>query len=393
MAGSLSTAICIEEESMKVNELVYSARQGKWDTVFSILKTHPHLINTIPEDRRWGILHQAAWWNKEDLVKKLLNLPACDSRIESKETMSEVGETGGCTPYEIAQKYGYTDIGKLLEQHSSNLVTSEQLQELPTFHIQNNNDQLKGVCLLRITLSSYKQTFCPFTFNKNKPFAEVMEEIFKYIDTNENWSTVKIKVCDSLYTVCKPAVRVLNAVNTKEEFYATIVNVYTNESTQLYTYLNTALRRQDDKAYIPSAYDLGLGPYILMFNLLLMHWNKLAPDGVTTYRRMLMTDADCKRYQKGIQFVWLSFISSSNDLKKAEPFPTCVPTGEHAVTFVIDNQTTSKWQPRNIEHYALFPEEERLYPAGGAFVVTDRSENDGKTTVHLKLLERGLATG
>ncbi|CAG2209827.1 unnamed protein product [Mytilus edulis] len=68
------------------------------------------------------------------------------------------------------------------------------------------------------------------------------------------------------------------------------------------------------------------------------------------------------------------------------------PDREHAVTFVIDNQTTSKWQPRNIEDYALFPEEERLYPAGGAFVVTDRSENDGKTTVHLKLLERGLAT-
>jgi hypothetical protein len=54
------------------------------------LATDPHLINAIPEDRRWGILHQAVWWNNQDNIKNLLKLPTCDSSIQTKETMSEV---------------------------------------------------------------------------------------------------------------------------------------------------------------------------------------------------------------------------------------------------------------------------------------------------------------
>ena len=131
-----STTHGIELETTKVKDLVFAARQGKWEIVFSILATYPHLINAIPEDRRWGILHQAVWWNNQDNIKNLLKLPTCDSSIQTKETMSEVGETGACTPFEIAQKYGYTKIGKLLEEHSIQLTSGEDVEDLPTFHYQ-----------------------------------------------------------------------------------------------------------------------------------------------------------------------------------------------------------------------------------------------------------------
>ena len=382
-----STTHGIELETTKVKDLVFAARQGKWEIVFSILAIYPHLINAIPEDRRWGILHQAVWWNNQDNIKNLLKLPTCDSSIQTKETMSEVGETGACTPFEIAQKYGYTKIGKLLEEHSITLIPAA---DLPTFHYKNSDVQLKGLGLLKITLASYRQTFCPFTINKDKPLSGIMAEIFEYVDTNENWVAVKEKTCDSLYAVCKPAVTVLKDTQTKEEFYSKIINVYTNEGTQLYMYLNTALRRQEEKSYNPTANDLGLGPYILMFHLLLMYWNKLVPEKLTTYRKILVKEAVCRSYRRGTRFVWLSFVSSSVDLNKAEPFPTCVPSGEHKMTFIIENSNPSRWQPRNIEAYAHYVERERVYPAGAEFIVTDRSKVDDLTQVHLKLLDRGL---
>jgi len=382
-----STTNEIELESTKVKDLVFAARQGKWENVFSILSKYPHLINAIPEDRRWGVLHQAVWWNKQDNMKNLLILPTCDSRILTKEATSEVGVTSACTPFQIAQKYGYTKIGELLAEHSNILISVE---DLPTFHFENSDIQLKGLGLLRITLASYRQTFCPFTINKDKPLSVFMEEIFEYVDTNENWLVVKEKTCDSLYTVCKPAVTVLKDTQTKEQFYSKIINVYTSEVTQLYMYLNIALRRQKERSYRPTARDLGLGPYILMFHLLLMYWNKLVPEKLTTYRKILVKESDCRRYQRGTQFVWLSFISCSVDLNKAELFPRCVPSGEHKVTFIIENSTQSRWRPRDIETHAAFDEKERVYPAGAEYIVTDRSDVDGTTEVHLKLLDRGL---
>ncbi|VDI68805.1 Hypothetical predicted protein [Mytilus galloprovincialis] len=387
-----STTNGIEEESTKVKEMVFSARQGKWDTVFSILKSNPHLMNAIPEGRRWGVLHQAVWWNKLEVLQKLLSINSCDSRVRTKETMSEVGETGGCTPYEISQIYGYTDMGKLLEQHSNTLTTENQLQDLPTFHYQISDVQLSDLGLLRTTLASYRQTFCPFTINNDKPLSGVMEEIFKHVNSNENWSTVKAKLCDSLYPVCKPAFEILKATKTKEELYAKIVNVYTNENTKLYIYLNNALRRQEERLYRPTANDLGLGPYILMFHLLLMYWNELIPETGITYRRIIVKDTDCRRYQKGAQFVWLSFITSSVDLANAEPFPLCVPKGKHKIIFVFNNETPSRWQPRNIEKYAEFVEGKRVYPAGVEFIVTERLENDDTTEVRLELSDRQLTS-
>lgn len=150
--------------------------------------------------------------------------------------------------------------------------------------------------------------------------------------------------------------------------------------------MNTALRRQREHSYRPTAQDLALGPYILMFHLLLLYWTRLKSEEQTTYRTMLVSRKDCDKYQKNTQFVWLSFVSSSVKPEKAEPFPTCDSQGDHKMLFVIDNTASSIWRPRNIERLAQFQEYERVYPSGAEYIITDRYETDAKTTILMKLL-------
>ena len=65
----------IEEEANDVNHLVEAARNGNWETVWSILGEptnvkKAYLINAIPENRRWGVLHQAVYWKKKGSFDK-----------------------------------------------------------------------------------------------------------------------------------------------------------------------------------------------------------------------------------------------------------------------------------------------------------------------------------
>lgn len=100
---------------------------------------------------------------------------------------------------------------------------------------------------------------------------------------------------------------------------------------------------------------------------------------------MLTSDADINKYQKGVKFSWLSFVSSTTKYENAIPFPTVAPSGGQSIVFIIDNSTNSSWQPRNIEKYATFNENERVYPAGAGFEVTKRQVKDDTTQVWLKL--------
>ena len=64
--------------------LVLAAKNGFWDTVWTILKHKPYLINYIPEERSWGLLHQACYWENEEAVVRLLNNPYCDPHLLTK---------------------------------------------------------------------------------------------------------------------------------------------------------------------------------------------------------------------------------------------------------------------------------------------------------------------
>ncbi|CAG2226475.1 unnamed protein product [Mytilus edulis] len=139
------------------------------------------------------------------------------------------------------------------------------------------------------------------------------------------WIAVMNKTCDSLESVKEEVSLDLKRKSvSKECFFAGIINTYTNEATYLYTDLNTALRRQT-LGYCPASDDLALGPYIVIYQLLLLFWDELEKESQQTYRRMILCDKDVAKYKKGVKFSWQCFVSSTIDKHCATPFPTRAP--------------------------------------------------------------------
>ena len=382
-----STTRSIEEDHKDIQDMFAAAKMGNWRAVWRILGSperplKPYLINLIPENRRWGVIQQAVWWNNQSVIRTLLKFPTCDKYLSAKEGISEKGQSGGNTAEEIAKAFGHLEISKIIEKH----INLQPDDEIDTFYTGTSTIDNEGFGLFRLTLAAYKEAFHPSVIDKTKPLFVLVKNIFSHVNTGNNWMIVRDRVAQSLYCVCKEAGVSLSNCRDRLDFYRVIVNVYTDETTQLYTYLNTALRRQKDDGFKPTSKDLALGPYILMFHTLLYCWNKLAREKQTTYRKMKITEGDLKKYQPGKTFTWLSFVSSSVQQQCAQIFPSCEPSGDIEVHFIINNSRASQWRPLNIEEYACYTERERVYPAGAQFLITKRLVESGVPTVYLQLM-------
>ncbi|XP_061173628.1 uncharacterized protein LOC133182798 [Saccostrea echinata] len=381
----------IEEEHRNLAKLLKAAKFGKWDEVWEVIgspnyEKKSYMLNCIPEDRRWSVLQQAVWWNKTEVVNKLLQFSTIDTYGKAKEGKSEIGDDGGLTAFEIAEKFKYSGVSKVLH----GFVCGIDGLEIDTFHDYSQVVERQEFGLFGLTLASYKKTFHPSTVDPTKPLSVVLKDVFEVMNTTDQWKTVRDKLSESVSVAYQEYYVEMRRCESRDVFLKKIINVYTNEDKRLYTRVNTALRRQKAPGYKPTAEDLALGPYILAFQLLLMFWNNLKTERKTTYRKMMLTKKDLEKYQKGIKFIWLSFVSSSVNPEKAIPFPTLRQNEEstYSAIFKIDNScaNTCLWQPKNIEKFAMFQEEERVYPAGSQFLVTDRIDKFDETQICLKLL-------
>ncbi|XP_071178773.1 uncharacterized protein [Mytilus edulis] len=387
MGAISSSTRSIEQDHKDIQRMFAAAKMGKWTEVWQILGTpsrplKPYLINLIPEDRRWGLLQQAVWWNNSSAIKTLVQFQACDKDLKAKDGISEKGPTGGNTAQEIAELFGYLEVSNIIKNH----IPSKWEEDIETYYDGNSSIENEEYGLFRLTLAAYKGAFHPSYVDKTKQLSVLLNDVFKHVNTGNNWIAVRDKVAQALYSSCEEASKVVSQCTTKLDFYRRIVNVYTDETTQLYTNMNTALRRQRDTGFKPTANDLALGPYILMFHLLLFCWRDLVRERTKTYRKMKISAKDLAKYQPGTKFTWLSFVSSSVQQQCAQIFPSCAPSGDLEVHFVIDNSTDSQWQPLNIEEYACYTEKERVYPAGAQFLIKRRATKSGVPTIQLKLL-------
>ncbi|KAK3598104.1 hypothetical protein CHS0354_002103 [Potamilus streckersoni] len=292
------------------------------------------------------------------------------------------------TATELARAYCCDEIiTVLLSKRELNFST--EAEEINTFQPWHVGFDLRGLGLIPITLAAYKNTFHPKHIDPSKSIMTVLGDIFNDLNTSENrWEEVCNKICDSLYVVNQNPAAALTKCANRKEFYQSIIKTYTIEETYFYTQMNTALRRQEMSGYKPSANDLAMGPYIVMYQILLLFWSDLGRENLKTYRRMQLTEKDMKKYQVGVKFTWVSFVSSSVEVKNAVAFPTCKGVvGEYVVTFTIDNTANSNHQPRDIEMFAMYMERERVYPAGAKFIVTNTQQRKGEMQVDLKLLD------
>lgn len=373
----------IENDSKRIDRLLCSAKEGNWDQVWTILGSpgsySTRLINSIPENRRWGVIHQAIFWKNPDILNKLLSYPECDSHMGTKKCNDESSQTAT----QVAEKYKYKDMSNILEKHDNRIMK----QNIPTFLPIQNYFESKSMGLITVTLAAYKKTFHPKPIDPQKTITSVLRDIFSDINTsNTRWKDVMEKVSDCVYIVSEEHYNKILGSKSIQMFYQNVINTYTEEKNNLYTHLNMAFRGQRSDHYTPTGNDLALGPYAVIYQMLLLFWEDLPRETGTTYRKMLLSKADADKYQRGIIFVWQSIVSSSTELCCAVPFPTCGPVGDQSAIFTIDNSAKSEWQPRNIEKYARYVEHERTYPAGAKFFVKERVIKNGEVHVTLKLL-------
>lgn len=188
----------IEQDAKLVDKLLSSAKMGQWDSVWAILGNRDNpkrdrLFNVIPENRRWGIIHQAVYWNNIHILRKLLQYPACDSDMRAKQCTSECGKTSRMNAAGIAQAYGYTDMSAVLSSHQNEI----KKQIIPTFQPLDNYTQSEGLGLITVTLAAYKKAFHPKQVDPNKSVITILGDIFNDMcQSDKRWKDIQDKVCD-----------------------------------------------------------------------------------------------------------------------------------------------------------------------------------------------------
>lgn len=373
----------IEEEYFLVNELLLYAREGHWEGVWQILgqpqrPEKEYLINVIPEERRWGILHQALYWKDERVLKTLLQFPACDPRIITKQYTTDAGEKTHDSAVEVAKKQGFAAAEKILESHAF------ETQEQDTFQPETTDIDRQGISIIAITLAAYKTTFHPERIDPKLKVFDILQKIYKTMNTTDSWMKIRDIIYDYAFVIDAGAT--IGNSQTRQDFYEAFIQVYTNEDTWFYDIMNTALRKQKTVNYRPSGNDLAIGPFITAFQMIILFWDKLPRENGVTYRQVLLSETDLKKYKKGMTFAWHSFVSSAKDYEKAMNFPTVGASGDCNAMFIIDNSRESFWKPRDISEYATHHETERLYPIGARFKVTKVTQKNIATDINIALL-------
>ena len=174
----------LHEESGK---MVMAAKYGGWDTVWEILNRKPYLVNCIPEERAWAILHQAVWWKDAIAVKKILAVPGCDSELLTKN---------GLRPLDIETT---AEIRKLLEQHIAQVNGWEETPQ--TEFIENNKKEMPQG---DIAVENKKETlpanskFNEMSKKTSKPISNGSKQSFKKETPSTNSQINEEKTYDEL---------------------------------------------------------------------------------------------------------------------------------------------------------------------------------------------------
>ena len=271
-----------------ISAMVYSAKQGKWEIVWKILDTKPQLINCIPSDRAWSVLHQAVWQDNIHAVYSLLNYPACDPEIKTK--LDKSNDSGiGKKPIDLANN---EKIKEVLRKAASKKqkINDEAPTMLPCCKWEN----YLGECI-QMTLSCCRDVLVPKQWsltdhNSIQSISIITQTIFSYINTGNNWIKTRDNVSLTVQQFCNELGNKLWSrnelvVDSKEQFFKRVLKLYTEE-TRVYSEMNRMLRLQDVsiQGHITNGSDLSLGPYALLLNSILMYWNVLKRYTGKTYR-------------------------------------------------------------------------------------------------------------
>merc|ERR1712217_593929 len=89
----------------QTHKLIDLAKAGRWADLFKLLAMHKTLVNVRPEVREFGVLHQAAFQGKEDVVLRLIDEFGADPTEQTKY---------GKTVADVAEEEGYSQVAEQL---------------------------------------------------------------------------------------------------------------------------------------------------------------------------------------------------------------------------------------------------------------------------------------
>ena len=477
----------------KLSTMVLAAKMGHWDIAMEILMAHNYLVNCIPEERSWGILHQACFCENEEAVKHILSVPGRDPQLKTKDGLcpidiakthrlkeliqdaikaitqideynfvlesgnmteilniidtnknfvNEISPTVGLGPlhhaavqgdvYSVIQVLDYPasnpDVKTIeaplntygVDKTAEQLTDSEEVKEVIGWKKQQLKQEYyecptfvdisySNIILMRYvytTIENHRillpENFNPELFNV---LPDLMEKLFLHIHySTDKWTDAMHITYPELHKHSRSLAQKLKATSFKFSFYKYMIEIYTNEKTQIYKKVNDELRNQA----VHQNYEFS--SYSTLMNSILFFWNKLQGYTEVTYRGMRVRSDHIDQYSVGTEFAWLNFVSSSNDKRVATErfiqskishyvenllkhlnvnwlnprlssgtFINCI--------FIIDNSLKCKWSPKSIADFSEFKDEkEYLYPCGAQFRVTKVDKTGYPTYIYLTLI-------
>ena len=387
--------------SEQTERMITYARGGNFREAFKILDDYPVIVNYIPPDRAWGLLHQAAYFNDYDAVKKILENPKCDPFLCTKQTREDIIKAGS-TAYLIAKD---PKVKMLIKQYEEIKLKSLKAKSMPTL-VSIDSEQEIEVESIVLTLNCFENVLHPKTLNSKHSliYSNLMSDIFEFINLGSNWKRARRAVSLQLQSINVYAATFLatgkqkgNIMDmdllggNKSDFYSRVIGLYTQQcpinlryggkgSNQFYSALNTSLRTHghgSNPSFV-SGEDLAFAAYGILLNSILMYWTNIIPTNEPTFRAMNLPPEAISAYKEGETFTWLCFTSSSRNESVAKCFGTCM--------FICDNTQGTKYAAKGIKDDSAFEgEEEFLYPSGARFRITSIDKSNGFTTFRIRL--------
>lgn len=273
----------IQSDNEDVESMVEAAKYNRWNTVYEILNRKPYLINCIPEDRAWSALHQAVYYENENIVSKLLDYKTCDAIVKSKQCRDDQLPSSS-TPIDLAKSKRNNDIEILLKQHIDTRRHDRFKDDYPQYKKRDAGQDISemGFPLLVLGVVMYKNSLLYPHVEIKKHSVELLKKIFD--NERHNWELVKNQLYQALYGHCRASAGFLKdaLVDSELKFFRTLISLYTTN--HVYEAVNLALKQEFNQDYKPTGENLSLGLYALLLDITLTYWTDLKKVKSETYR-------------------------------------------------------------------------------------------------------------
>ena len=371
----------VKEDNVDVLEMVNFAKEGRLKKALQVAKKKPYLVNAIPEQHAWSVLHYAVYYDDISAIEELLKVPNCDIEIKAKADHGNVG-AAGMMPIDLAKKYNKSCLKILRKNHEK----EEVYEEVTFIELKTDTDSI----ISDETLYGYIYLAVAF-LPQNKlekieleqcSFAKMCGIVYDLLQGDHEFVQNAVVAC------MRPFDRIIadeiKGSKTLHQFQKAMIKVFTFNG-HFYKCVNGALRRAafvvqehfggKTNARSPKGNDMTLSMYTLFLQAILLYWEELPKVTVTTYRSVRLPVEHAKRYQPNTAICWLPFSSSSSREKDVAEKLLCSSDDGIPIMFKINNQKESIWSPRDIAQFSwLKTEEEVLHPCGTKFVIRDRKE-------------------